>query len=96
MKHFINIKDISRKNLKKIILDAKKRKNRRKNLNTLDSDKDTLLKGKLLIQMFEKTSLRTRLSFYIAIKQLNGGALTLRRDELHLNRGGESLEIQQK
>ncbi len=92
MKHFINIKDISRKNLKKIILDAKKRKNRRKNLNTLDSDKDSLLKGKLLIQMFEKTSLRTRLSFYIAIKQLKGGALTLRRDELHLNRGGESLE----
>ena len=91
MRHFINIKDISSKNLKKIILDAKKRKNRRKNLNTLDSDKDSPLKGKLLIQMFEKTSLRTRLSFYIAIKQLNGGALTLRPDELHLNKGGESL-----
>ncbi len=91
MRHFINIKDISRKHLKKIILDAKKRKNSRKNLNTLDSDKDSLLRGKLLIQMFEKTSLRTRLSFYIAIKQLNGGALTLRRDELHLNKGGESL-----
>ena len=91
MKHFINIKDISKQNLKKIILDAKKRKNKRKNLNTLDSDKDSLLEGKLLIQMFEKTSLRTRLSFYIAIKQLSGGALTLRRDELHLNKGGESL-----
>jgi ornithine carbamoyltransferase len=31
------------------------------------------------------------LSFYIAIKQLSGGALTLRPDELHLNKGGESL-----
>ena len=41
--------------------------------------------------MFEKSSLRTRLSFYIAIKQLNGGALTLRPDELHLSKGGESL-----
>ena len=91
MKHFINIKNISKQNLKKIILDAKKRKNRRKNLNTLDSDKGSILKGKLLIQMFEKTSLRTRLSFYIAIKQLSGGALTLRPDELHLNKGGESL-----
>ncbi len=91
MKHFINIKDVSRKDLKKIISDAKKRKNRRKNFNTLEPDKDRLLKGKLLIQMFEKTSLRTRLSFYIAIKQLNGNALTLRRDELHLNKGGESL-----
>jgi len=91
MKHFINLRDISSKELKKIILDAKKRKNKRKNLNTLDTDKDSPLEGKLLIQMFEKSSLRTRLSFYIAIKQLNGGALTLRPDELHLNKGGESL-----
>ena len=92
MKHFINIKDISSKDLKKIILDAKKRKNKRKKLNTLDVDKDSPLKGKMLIQMFEKSSLRTRLSFYIAIKQLSGGSLTLRADELHLNEGGESLQ----
>jgi len=91
MKHFINLKDITSNELKKIILDAKKRKSRRKNLNTLDTDQDSPLKGKLLIQMFEKSSLRTRLSFYIAIKQLNGGALTLRPNELHLNKGGESL-----
>ena len=91
MKHFINIKDISKQDLKKIVLDAKKRKTMRKNFNTLVSDKDSPLKGKLLIQMFEKSSLRTRLSFYIAIKQLNGGALTLRPDELHLKKGGESL-----
>ena len=92
MKHFINIRDIPSKDLKKIILDAKKRKSRRKNLNTLDSDKDSSLKGRLLIQMFEKSSLRTRLSFYTAIKQLNGRALTLRPDELHLGKGSESLE----
>ena len=92
MKHFINIKDISSKDLKKIILDAKNRKNKRKKLNTLDVDKDSPLKGKMLIQMFEKSSLRTRLSFYIAIKQLSGGSLTLRADELHLNEGGESLQ----
>ena len=91
MNHFINLKDISIKQLKKIILDAKRRKIKRKNLNTLDPDKDSPLEGKLLVQMFEKSSLRTRLSFYIAIKQLNGGALTLRPDELHLNKGGESL-----
>jgi len=91
MKHFINIRDIPVKELKKIILDAKKRKAKRKNFNSLDSDKDRSLKGKLLIQMFEKSSLRTRLSFYIAIKQLSGGALTLRPDELHLSKGGESL-----
>jgi ornithine carbamoyltransferase len=91
MKHFINLKDIPASDLKKIILDAKKRKKKRKNLNTLDIDKDSPLKGKLLIQMFEKPSLRTRLSFYLAIKQLGGGTLTLRGNELHLGKGGESL-----
>jgi len=91
MKHFINLKDIPAADLRKIVTDAKKRKNKRKNLNTLDVDKDKPLKGKLLIQMFEKPSLRTRLSFYLAIKQLGGGALTLRPDELHLEKGGESL-----
>jgi ornithine carbamoyltransferase len=90
MKHFITLKDISSSDLRKIILDAKKRKEKRKNLNTLDVDKDNPLKGKLLVQMFEKPSTRTRLSFYLAIKQLGGGALTLRSNELHLAKG-ESL-----
>ena len=91
MKHFINLKDISALDLRKIISEAKKIKKKRKNLNTLDVDEDSPLKGKLLIQMFEKSSLRTRLSFYLAIKQLGGEALTLRPDELHLAKDGESL-----
>ena len=90
MKHFINLKDISASYLRKIISDAKRRKKKRKNLNALDVDKDNPLKGKLLVQMFEKSSTRTRLSFYLAIRQLGGGALTLRADELHLAKG-ESL-----
>jgi ornithine carbamoyltransferase len=69
----------------------KKRKNLRKNLSTLEIDKGAPLKGKLLIQMFEKSSLRTRLSFYLAIKQLGGGTITLRSNELHLGQGGESI-----
>ena len=92
MKNFINLKDIPTKDLRKIIIDAKKRKYLRKKLNNLEIDKDAPLKGKLLIQMFEKSSLRTRLSFYLAIKQLGGSALTLRPDELHLSKGGESIE----
>ena len=90
MKHFINLKDISASYLRKIISDAKRRKKKRKNLNALDVDKDNPLRGKLLVQMFEKSSTRTRLSFYLAIRQLGGGALTLRADELHLAKG-ESL-----
>ena len=91
MNHFITLKDIPAADLRRIVTDAKKRKNKRKKFNTLEVDKDNPLKGKLLIQMFEKSSLRTRLSFYLAIKQLGGGTITLRSNELHLGGGGESL-----
>ena len=92
MKHFIHLKDIPAKDLRKILNDAKKRKEKRSKLNTLQPDRDNPLRGRLLIQMFEKSSLRTRLSFYLAIKQLGGGTITLRSNELHLGEGGESLE----
>ena len=91
MKHFINLKDIPAKDLKKIIADAKRRKGLRKKLSPLEIDKTAPLKGKILIQMFEKPSSRTRISFYLAIKQLGGGTLTLRSNELHLGQGGESI-----
>ena len=49
MKHFINLKDIPSKDLRKIIIDAKKRKSLRKKLDSLEIDKGAPLKGKLLI-----------------------------------------------
>ena len=92
MRNFLNLKDIPVRDLRKILFDAKRRKRLRKKLNYLEIDKGAPLKGKLLIQMFEKSSLRTRLSFYLAIKQLGGSTLTLRPDELHLSKGGESIQ----
>ena len=91
MKNFINLKDIPSKDLRKILNDAKKRKNKRKKLNTIDIDKDEPLKGKLLIQMYEKQSSRTRLSFHISINQLGASSITVKAKELHLGKGGESL-----
>ncbi len=91
MKNFINLKDVPTKDLRKILNDAKKRKKKRKKLNTLEADKDQPLKGKLLIQMYEKPSSRTRLSFYIAINQLAAKSITVKTSELHLGKGGESL-----
>ena len=91
MKNFINLKDIPAKDLRKILDDAKKRKNKRKKLSTLDVDKDRPLKGKLLIQMYEKQSSRTRLSFHIATNQLGAGSIIVKASELHLGKGGESL-----
>ena len=91
MKNFINLKDISAKDLRKILKDAKIRKNKRKKLSNIDVDKDQPLKGKLIIQMYEKQSSRTRLSFHLAIAQLGGGTITIKANELHLGKGGESL-----
>jgi len=91
MRNFINLKDISAQDLRKILNDAKKRKNKRKKLSTLDIDRDRPLKGKLLIQMYEQPSSRTRLSFHIAINQLGAGSIIVKASELHLGKGGESL-----
>ena len=90
MKHFLNLNDVNLKNLRKILLDAKIRKKNRKGLNTLVADRDKPLNGKLLIQIFEKSSLRTRVSFYISVKQLGGDVLTLRSNEIHLGKNDET------
>ena len=91
MKNFINLKDIPTRDLRRILDDAKKRKNKRKKLSTLEVDKDKPLKGKLIIQMYEKQSSRTRLSFHLSIAQLGGGTITIKANELHLGKGGETL-----
>ena len=91
MKNFINLKDIPSKDLRRILNDAKKRKNKRKKLNTLEIDKDQPLRGKLIIQMYEKPSSRTRLSFHLSIAQLGGSSITIKASELHLGKRGETL-----
>ena len=50
MKHFINLKDIPSKDLKKIIIDAKKRKKLRKKLSTLEVDKGAPLRESCLFK----------------------------------------------
>ncbi len=91
MKNFINLKDIPSKDLRRILNDAKKRKNKRKKLSTIEVDKDKPLKGKLIIQMYEKQSSRTRLSFHLSIAQLGGSSITIKASELHLGKLGETL-----
>ena len=52
MKNFINLKDIPEKDLRKILNDAKRRKNKRKKLSKVDVDKDQPVKRKFIIQMY--------------------------------------------
>ncbi|MCW5752626.1 MAG: ornithine carbamoyltransferase [Alphaproteobacteria bacterium] len=45
------------------------------------------LEGRVLAMIFEKPSTRTRVSFDVAMRQLGGTAIVLRRDELQIGRG---------
>ena len=91
MKNFINISDIGKVDLRKIIDNAKLRKEKRSDLNKNAIDPDAPLEGKILIMLFEKPSTRTRISFDLAVKQLGGKSLILNPDEIHYGSGNESL-----
>ena len=91
MKNFINIADIDKKDLRKIIDHAKSQKKKRSNLDKSAIDPEKPLRGKTLIMIFEKPSTRTRLSFELAMKQLGGQLLALNTKESHYGSGNESI-----
>ena len=91
MKNFINLADIDKEDLRKIIDHAKSQKEKRSNLKKSAIDPNTPLTDKTLIMIFEKTSTRTRLSFELAMKQLGGQLLVLNPKESHYGSGDESI-----
>ena len=86
MRNFINLSDIDRRELRKIIDYAKSQKKKRPNVKS-----NYPLEGKTLILIFEKPSTRTRLSFELAMKQLGGQLLVLDPKESHYGSGDESI-----
>jgi len=92
MKNFINISDLSSKELISILEEAKIRKKNRINLNKSSPDKDKPFDGKSMAMIFEKPSTRTRMSFDIAVKQLGGSSIILNPDGIHYGKGQESLK----
>ena len=92
MKNFINISDLSSKELRLIINEAKSRKTKRKGLNKSAADKDKPFEGKSIAMIFEKPSTRTRMSFDIAVKQLGGQSIILNPDGIHYGKGDETLK----
>ncbi len=92
MKNFINISDLSSKELRSIIDEAKSRKIKRKTLNKSAPDTDKPFEGKSMAMIFEKPSTRTRMSFDIAVKQLGGHSIILNPDGIHYGKGNETLK----
>jgi len=86
MRNFINLTDIDKRELRKIIDHAKSQKEKRSTI-----DLNTSLADKTLIMIFEKPSTRTRLSFELAMKKLGGQVLVLNPKESHYGSGDESI-----
>jgi len=82
-RNFINLADIKKKELDKILNRAKFLKKARKNNKYFKKTLSTIN----LAMIFEKPSTRTRVSFEIAIKELGGQAIILDEHTTHLARG---------
>ena len=92
MKNFINISDLSSKDLRSIIDEAKLRKANRQGLNKSAPDQDKPFEGKSMAMIFEKPSTRTRMSFDISVKQLGGHSIILNPESIHYGKGDETLK----
>ncbi len=80
LKHFTSIKDLDKSSLEKLIDDSAKLK------ADLKSGKDQrgILANKSLGMIFEKPSLRTRISFEVGMKQLGGHTVVLSKQEIQM------------
>ncbi len=86
MRNFINLSDIDKRELRKIIDHAKSQKQKGSTIKA-----DVSLVGKTLIMIFEKPSTRTRLSFELAMQEMGGHVLVLNPKESHYGSGDESI-----
>src|SRR3954470_646780 len=82
MRHFISIADYSSEALRHALDVSKRLKAQLKDTGR----NDPLLAGKTLAMIFEKPSLRTRVSFAVAMTQLGGNGLLLRDEEVGLDK----------
>ena len=72
MTSFFDIKDLSKKDLERIIDDS---------IYIKKNGSDKILKNKNVLMIFEKPSLRTRISFEVCINDLGGNSLILNSNE---------------
>lgn len=79
MRHFIDLLDWSGDQIVKLLKEAAKLKK-----NHLERKHKPLLQGRVLGLIFEKPSLRTRVSFQAGIAQLGGGSIFLTQQEVGL------------
>jgi ornithine carbamoyltransferase len=82
VKHFLDLSEISAKELRRMIELARTFKKSRRSLIAKKP-----LEGRTLAMIFDKPSTRTRVSFYVAMRELGGNVITLSGEEMQLGRG---------
>ena len=92
MKHFLDLSQIDKKELRNIIEEAKRRKKKYSAKTKVLVTEKSNAKNKLLLMIFEKPSTRTRLSFDLAMRQLGGQTIVMNANDMHLGKGEESIE----
>ncbi|HUT31574.1 MAG TPA: ornithine carbamoyltransferase [Sedimentisphaerales bacterium] len=77
MKDFLCIRDCTTEQLKELLAESSK-------LKTLyaSGGRDLCLSGKVLAMLFEKPSLRTRMSFHVAMTDLGGEAIYVKPEDI--------------
>jgi ornithine carbamoyltransferase len=80
VRHFLDLVDISSRELRAMIAAGRAMK-KRPNASSL------ALAGRTLAMIFDKPSTRTRVSFEVAMRQLGGGTIVLTGQEMQLGRG---------
>jgi ornithine carbamoyltransferase len=81
-KHFLDLSEIPAKELRRMIELARTFKKSRRSPAAKKP-----LEGRTLAMVFDKPSTRTRVSFYVAMRELGGNVITLSGEELQLGRG---------
>jgi ornithine carbamoyltransferase len=84
VRHFLDLCDISTKDLRGMIDASRAMKER---LKRDGQPGKAPLKGKTLAMIFDRPSTRTRVSFDVAMRQLGGESITLTGQEMQLGRG---------
>jgi ornithine carbamoyltransferase len=82
VKHFLDLSEIPAKELRRMIEFARTFKKSRRSLSAKKP-----LEGRTLAMVFDKPSTRTRVSFYVAMRELGGNVITLTGEEMQLGRG---------
>ncbi len=87
IRHFLDLDVLDASLLRRLVDEAKTRKQRRRGLAHGTLDDDAPLAGRILALIFEKPSTRTRVSFDVGMRQLGGESIILNRDVIQLGRG---------